>query len=193
MCRIKLHICPYPDHDPVSSLIFNPKNGPLWELCNNPRPWGRLSCGKLEVEHPKQLTRSGAPLSSPNPTTTDSCNSEQCEKHKQEFPEGHGPVLVNPIAPMAAGEARPLGKPCKWCTAVLRLAATKSKEMQKLAQTEIAEVERKMSEDSELRKMHKEIADREQELNRMRHSAWRKATAMMDDLVDKNAKNETQG
>ncbi|KIY02712.1 uncharacterized protein Z520_01177 [Fonsecaea multimorphosa CBS 102226] len=193
MCRIKLHICPYPDHDPVSSLIFNPKNAHRWELCDNPRPWGRLSCGRLEVEHPKHLTRARTPLSSKTAPTTGSHHPKQHEMHKQDISTaGNEPLLNDTVAPAAADEVLQ-GEPCKWCTAVLRLVATKSKEMQKLAREEIAEVERKIGDDAELKKMHEEIADREQELNGMRHDAWRKATVLMGGLADKTNRDETQG
>ncbi|OAG39639.1 hypothetical protein AYO21_06107 [Fonsecaea monophora] len=187
MCRITLHICPYPDHDPVSSLIFNPKNGPLWEICNRPRPWGRLSCGTLEVEHSKHLHRSGTSLSSNNTQITNSCKAEKREAHNQDL------MLGDPNTPRATSGAQLPGNHCKWCTAVLRLTATKSKEMQKLAQKDIADVERKMGDNAELRKMHEDIATKEQELNRLKHDAWTKATLLMGDSIDRAEGSETQG
>ncbi|OAP58719.1 hypothetical protein AYL99_07809 [Fonsecaea erecta] len=186
MCQIKLPVCPYPAHDPVSSLLFNPKNAPWWEVCDKPRPWGRLSCGGLEVYHPEHLTQSE------NNPTVDLDTAEQHEKPNQE-PAGHESTLQNLIKPGDAHQERFQQKPCcKWCTAVLRLAATKSKEMQKLAREEMAEVEKKMGDDAELRKMREEIASREQELDRMRHRAWRKCTVLMGGLVEKSGEDETQ-
>ncbi|KIW87443.1 uncharacterized protein Z519_12079 [Cladophialophora bantiana CBS 173.52] len=193
MCRFKLHVCPYPDQDPVSSLIFNPKNSSQWEHCDEPRPWGRLSCGKLVIEHPRHLIKAEPSLSSPNTPTPLSCNSDQCEQHIHTgLPDPQEPVPNNLIVPPAAGEARLQGEPCKWCTAVLKLVATKSKETQQVARKEIAEVERTMGGDIELRKMHEKIADKARELNAMRHNAWRRATMLMDDLAAASGK-ETQG
>ncbi|EXJ73187.1 uncharacterized protein A1O5_02947 [Cladophialophora psammophila CBS 110553] len=194
MCRFKLQVCPYPEQDPVSSLIFNPKNSSQWEHCDEPRPWGRLSCGKLVIEHPTHLTKAEPALSCENTPATRSCSSDQREQHIHTgLPGRQEPTPYNSIAPAAAGEAQLQGEACKWCTAVLRLVATKSKEMQKVARKEIAEVERTMGEDAELRKMHGKIADKEHELNAMRHDAWRKAAMLMDDLAAASGKEETQG
>lgn len=52
MCRYDLPVCPHPHQDPVINLIYNPAKQSEWQACDLPRPWGRLSCGKLAIAHP---------------------------------------------------------------------------------------------------------------------------------------------
>lgn len=92
----------------------------------------------------------------------------------------------DPIVPIGAGEVRLQGAECKWCTAVLRMVATKSKEIQKEARREIAQLEQIMDDDSGLRKMQKAIMEKERELDDLRHDAWRKSRALLDDSKGEN-------
>jgi hypothetical protein len=124
MCRFDLDTCPFPHHDPVSALIFLPRNASLWKSCSQPKPWGRLSCGNLIIRHAIKIN------------TTD--------------PE---PVLT---------------ADCNWCTAVLRLVATKSKEIQQKAHSEIKQLEEKLYADIELAKMQKDIEALELQLAGLR-------------------------
>src|SRR5882757_6281185 len=137
MCYFKLHICPYPHQDPISALIFDPKKAELWERCDRRQPWGRLSCGHLVVEHPKDLTKSEARLSTEHILATRSNIPAEREKYKHmAFPIRQQRTPDDPIVPIGAGEVRLQGTPCKWCTAVLKMVATKSKEIQKEARRE---------------------------------------------------------
>jgi len=86
----------------------------------------------------------------------------------------------DPVVPIGAGELRMQGAECKWCTAVLKLVATKSKEIQKQARAEIVELEKRMSADLQLSKMHADIANKEKELDALRHRAWQKARSLME-------------
>ena len=123
MCRFELETCPFPHHDPVGALIFLPKNATLWKQCDKPKPWGRLSCGNLIVEHPV---------------------------YAKSHPE---------ISLLAD---------CKWCTQILKLEATKSKEIQSEAHKEIAKLEKRLNADSEMKQMKMDIEALEQRLARLR-------------------------
>ena len=126
MCRFELETCPFPHHDPISALIFLPGRASLWKQCDLPKPWGRLSCGKLTIQH---HTSSTTP-------------------------------------------AQALAPDCKWCTAVLKLVGTKSKEIQQKAQTEITELEDKLRADAELTRILQEMETLELQLSRLRALFW---------------------
>jgi len=174
MCYFKLHICPYPHQDPVSALIFDPLKAGQWERCDKPQPWGRLSCGDLVVEHPKDLTNSETALSHEHILATRSNIPVERQKFKHmAFPTRQRRSSTDPIVPIGAGEVRLQGAPCLWCTAVLKMVATKSKEIQKEAHREIVDLEHTMDSNPELRKMRKDITEKEKRLDDLRHDAWR--------------------
>ncbi|KIW69453.1 hypothetical protein PV04_05330 [Phialophora macrospora] len=127
MCWFKLDTCPYPHHDPIRALIFIPGNASKWEHCDRPQPWGRLSCGKLIVQH--TAGQSGNPR----------------------------PALATD---------------CEWCTTVLKLAATKSKEIQQQARTNIAEMEEKFNANDKLKGVYKTIQLLETAVSGLRDKAW---------------------
>ncbi|OCT47617.1 hypothetical protein CLCR_03731 [Cladophialophora carrionii] len=127
MCWFKLDTCPYPHHEPIRALIFIPGNASRWKHCDKPQPWGRLSCGKLIVQHNAAQLRDSHPA---------------------------------------------LAADCEWCTAVLKLAATKSKEIQQQARTDIAEMEEKFNTDAKLKELHTKIQALETEVIGMRNQAW---------------------
>jgi hypothetical protein len=126
MCHFKLEVCPYPHHDPISALIFLPTNASLWQACEEPKPWGRLSCGNLIIKHINDASKSQA-------------------------------------SPMTD---------CKWCTLVLKLVATKSKEIQAQASKELKELEQRMNADQELVAMRMGIEALEKKLAEMRSQLW---------------------
>jgi len=126
MCHFKLDVCPYPNHDPIRALIFIPSNASLWKACDEPKPWGRLSCGNLIIQH------------------TNDASKRQSSRTAD----------------------------CKWCTAVLKLVATKSKEIQQQAREEIAELEKKMDADRELTTMRIAIEILEKDLARLKTELW---------------------
>lgn len=183
MCYYKLRICPYPHQDPISALIFDPLRAGHWERCDKPQPWGRLSCGHLVVEHPKDLTKSATALSLEHILATRSNIPAEREKYKHmAFPiRQRRSSTDRTIVPIGAEEVRLQGAPCLWCTAVLKTVATKSKEIQGEARKEISDLEHQMDASAELRQMQRDIASKEQELDDLRHDAWRLARVLMDE------------
>ncbi|KAJ9611253.1 hypothetical protein H2200_004436 [Cladophialophora chaetospira] len=138
MCWYKLETCPYPHHDPIRALIFYPTNASKWEQCDKPKPWGRLSCGNLIVQH----------------TDTRQENS-------------HPHITAD----------------CKWCSAVLKLVGTKSKEIQQQAHKEIVELEDKFNANPQGGKFKETIEWLERELTKMRNAAWELRLAEDTDVV----------
>lgn len=192
MCRYTLHICPYPDHDPIAALIFNPTKAETWECCDRPKPWGRLSCGNLSIEHPTNITapaiclsprRILAPRSN---TTTERENDKQVASfnHKKPTPAEIPSTTTN------EEEVKLLGASCVLCTTVLKLVSTKSKETQNTARQSLSELESVMNNSPELRKMQKELTDKITELEGLRHEAWKLAHVLLltnDDKINMKA------
>ncbi|KIX07191.1 uncharacterized protein Z518_01844 [Rhinocladiella mackenziei CBS 650.93] len=181
MCRFKLQICPYPHQDPISALIFNPNKADHWERCGRPQPWGHLSCGNLIVEHPKSRSQSETCLAHEHALATLSNAPASTKLYKP-----IGSTLLqrrsstdSTIVPIDAGEIRPEGIPCLWCSTVLKMVATKSKEIQKEASKTIVHLENKMDGNAELRNIQRKIMDKETELDILRRDAWRRASTLM--------------
>ncbi len=128
MCWYKVDTCPYPHHDSISALIFYPGHASKWEKCDKPKPWGRLSCGNLIVQH------------------TDLRRENTHPNHPAD---------------------------CKWCTAVLKLEATKSKEIQQQAQKEIEKLEDAINTNPKTRTLQEKIEALERELASVRNDAWK--------------------
>ena len=61
---------------------------------------------------------------------------------------------------------------CQWCTAVLKLVATKSKEIQQQASKEIEELEDKINANPQARKLKEKIEALERELISVCNEAW---------------------
>jgi len=59
------------------------------------------------------------------------------------------------------------------------MVATKSKEIQKEAHREIVDLEHTMDSNPELRKMRKDITEKEKRLDDLRHDAWRIARVLL--------------
>lgn len=69
---------------------------------------------------------------------------------------------------------------CKWCTAVVKLVATKSKEKQGEARQEIAQLEKLMDGCPTLRQIQMKVLRLERGVERLRHDAWALTRALMD-------------
>lgn len=190
MCWYKLHICPYPHREPISAVILDPSNNSQWEHCDKPRPWGRLSCGRLVVEHPTDVLESETEATFEHVLATRSNSPAEDENQKPTpFPNRQRRSSTKTtIVPGGPGRQRLLADPCPWCTAVLKTVASKSKEVHEDARRDIAGLEQKMDTSPELREIHKEIMDREKQLDALRQVAWRKAKCLLDGKND-----ETKG
>ncbi|KAG9770298.1 hypothetical protein ABEF93_007442 [Exophiala dermatitidis] len=196
MCWYKLDVCPYPHREPISALIFDPSNASQWEYCDKPQPWGRLSCGNLIVEHSKDSLKSEV-----------SATFEHILASRSNLPVDveNQPLNAHPvrrqrsstegtIVPSGAGNLRPRGAQCLWCGAVLKMVATKSKEVHEIARRQIASLEQKMDTSFDLRELQREIMDQEKMLDDLRHSAWLKAREVMEAKGDDdNGQTEVQG
>ncbi|EXJ84883.1 hypothetical protein A1O3_05558 [Capronia epimyces CBS 606.96] len=181
MCWYKLNICPYPHQEALSALIFDPSSASQWQHCDRPHPWGRLSCGSLIVEHPKDLLRSETQATFEHILATRSNLPAEGENHPTAISvRQRRSSTETTIVPGGAGRPRSQGAPCLWCTAVLKTVATKSKEIHQDARREIAGLEQKMDTSPSLREIQREIMDKEKELDNLRHIAWRKASDLMD-------------
>jgi hypothetical protein len=80
---------------------------------------------------------------------------------------------------------------CKWCTAVVKLVATKSKEKQGEARQEIAQLEKVMDGCPTLRQMQGKMSRLERALDRSRHDAWALTRALVDG-TETTAENENR-
>lgn len=190
MCYFKLHTCPYPNQDPIAALIFLPVKAGQWEHCNKPKPWGRLSCGNLIVEHPKALTHE--PSTSAPDHVLMACSSNVTklgqDKDNDTSRRRRRSSTQDTIVPIVAGKAECEGATCRWCTAVVKLVGTKSKEIQNEARWEVARLEEAMDADAKLRDLHREMMDKEEQLDILRHCAWKRANFLLD---GKAAENES--
>jgi hypothetical protein len=181
MCRYTLHICPYPDHDPIAALIFNPTKAGTWESCDKPKPWGRLSCGNLSIEHPTNITAPAVCLSprrilAPRSNTTAACGND---KHIAFFNHEKPTPSEIPAITTNEEEVKLLAAPCVLCTTVLKLVSTKSKEIQNTARQSLTELESVMNNSLELRKMQKAVTDKIMELEALRYEAWKLTHALL--------------
>ncbi|KAI1609094.1 hypothetical protein EDD37DRAFT_612395 [Exophiala viscosa] len=191
MCYFKLDICPYPNKDPVAALIFLPTKASEWEHCDKPKPWGRLSCGNLVVEHPRDVSKSPSTSSPEHVFTTRSRNAletEQHEENKLNVRLGRSSTEGTMVAFVTSEVVCEVAK-CRWCTAVIKLVATKSKEIQNEARLEVARLEAAMDSDAKLRNLHRDMRDKEEQLDILRHNAWKMATRLMD---EESAENENE-
>ncbi|KAK5057631.1 hypothetical protein LTR84_011632 [Exophiala bonariae] len=181
MCRYTLHICPYPDHDPIAALIFNPAKAGLWEHCDKPKPWGKLSCGNLSIVHPTNMTSSTVWLSPPPVLAPRDNNvgSIGNEKHTAATKSvDHTAIEITEITPNDE-EVILDDEPCVLCSTVLKLVSTKSKELQEIARQALVEFESIMNKNLELRKMQETINVKAAEMESMRHETWKMAHALL--------------
>ena len=133
------------------------------------------------VEHPTDLTKPESILTTEHILATRSGNADLRETYKHKIlPTGQQRKLKDSVMPIGTGEVPVHLAPCKWCTAVLKLVATKSKEIQKKARVEIEELEKQMDGNAELKKMHEEIENKEKEMDALRHGAWKRARRLTD-------------
>jgi hypothetical protein len=179
MCHFKLRVCPYPHQDQISTLIFNPDSAGKWVHCGKAQPWGRLSCGDLIIEHclvdlnPQYAIEDLYPLT-------------RCPNGKPKPSE----QIVDDLRVLdGKNGAKHMTGICKWCTAVLKLVATKSKEIQKQSHVEIAELEKKMDADDQVRDTRKEAKEVERQLDMLRAKVWMRANHLLQEVkpaVDKS-------
>lgn len=177
MCFYKLDVCPYPHEDPVRALIFDPAKDAEWEICDIPQPWGRLSCGSLVVEHPT-ITSASEEISNIEHiedvlTTRSNIPDEKgCSKGVTISVRSRRSSSDCTITPASVTALGTHGTACPWCTLIIKLAATKSKQLQKELRLKIAELETKMDTNHELRRMQQDIMNKAKEMYDMRSKAW---------------------
>jgi hypothetical protein len=163
MCVNTLLTCSYPHHEPVASIIFDPAKKDSWKICDRTQPWGRLSCGALEVHHSISYAR-----------TTVSFNS--LLKHAGN-PDLISRQVVAPksdakVEPKFAGAGYMETAICEWCTAVLKLHAHKFKSVQDDATKMIEKLETAMDAAENLRDLDKNIAKMEATIETLKVDAW---------------------
>ncbi|KAK5192615.1 hypothetical protein LTR99_009631 [Exophiala xenobiotica] len=204
MCRYKLQTCPYPHQDPIAALIFLPDKAGQWVPCDEPKPWGRLSCGKLVVMHPQIPAE--VVLKSLFPPALQLLENRSGNLEKKEDPQhsetpdlqtqSYADTIIPGTAAGVDGTNDAEGAPiqlatCKWCTSVVKLVATKSKEKQSEARQEIAQLEKLMDGCPLLRQLQGKILRLEQNLDTLRHDALALTRALRDD-TETTADNENQ-
>ncbi|KEF62357.1 uncharacterized protein A1O9_00329, partial [Exophiala aquamarina CBS 119918] len=191
MCRYTLSTCPYPDHDPIAALIFNPNKAETWHACDEPKPWGRLSCGNLSIEHPAYPTATAICLL-PTRILAPRSNTIECgnEKRERSFIDVKPSSSRTPAIAANGDEVKPQSAQCLLCTTVLKLVSTKSKELQNTARQSLAELEEAMSNNAEVRKMQKAVMDKMMELETLRRETWKLTHTL---LVKENDKLNTTG
>ena len=174
MCVNTLAACSYPHHEPVAAIIFDPAKKDSWQICDRTQPWGRLSCGALEVHHSISHTRStisyttllehaGNPNLIPTPVSA--------------------PSSPTNIDPNLAGAGYVETAKCQWCTAVLNMHAHKFKSVQEEAKQAVHNLEQAMNTDTKLRVMDQKIKEMESSIETMRSDAWlqrKKAMEMVE-------------
>ncbi|KAK4946075.1 hypothetical protein LTR10_014877 [Elasticomyces elasticus] len=196
MCYYKLDACPYPNKDLVAALIFLPAKAGDWEYCDKPKPWGRLSCGNLVVEHPKDLPKQPSTSLPEEILTTHPRNDPKIEQHGDNDVRARlrRSSTEGPIVTFVPCEAVREVATCRWCTAVIKLVGTKSKEIQDEARSEVARLEAAMDGDAKLRNLRRELKEKEEQLDILRHNAWKMAASLMDRKAPENENNShTQG
>lgn len=177
MCRFALDVCPYPDQDPISALIFNPTKAGAWESCDKPKAWGRLSCGNLSIAHPVNVTPSTICLSPPRGLAARDNNG--IDKHL--IPSKHGKHTSIEITEIKPNDEEVIfhDVACVLCTTVLKLVSTKSKELQANARHFLLELEATMRQNPELRKVQEAIKEKAIELEGMKQEAWKMAYTLL--------------
>ncbi|KAL6245992.1 hypothetical protein RBB50_007145 [Rhinocladiella similis] len=207
MCFYKLQTCPYPHQDPLVALTFHREKESEWVACNLSKPWGRLSCGKLVIEHPigldTSLTASCAPsielaenilgTRSGNPVEKQVNGEAEHTKTptKKRRSSADTIVAVGGDSTYDPTRTHDQSAPCKWCTAVIKIVALKSREVQGEARREVAELEGFMDGNPSLRQLQRDIMNVEKELDTLRQQAWEMARAFLDS-VEKSAGGEHQ-
>lgn len=195
MCRYALETCPYPDQDPIAALIFEPNKLKLWETCELPTAWGRLSCGNLVIQHPLFVTE--RVMSTPVKAilaTRSNLPSESDSCHKTDLAHVPHPSIDN--THVAVNSTKTQIKPtretavCAWCTAVMKFAATKSNEVRALAQKSLDEIEMIMDTSEELRAIQRDIYIKTEELNSLKHAAWALSREQWQHKLVKDTKEE---
>jgi hypothetical protein len=177
MCINTLTACSYPHHEPVASIIFDPSKKDSWKVCDRNQPWGRLSCGELEVHHSITYAR-----------TTVSFNSLLDHASKPDLvptPDSapRSPAIVDPNVPTTGFIET---AKCQWCTAVLHMHAHKFKSVQEDAKKAIDKLEGVMDTDEKLRDLDEKIKEAEAALDTLRADAWLERKRVME-LVDPQA------
>lgn len=163
MCINTLKACSYPHHDPVASIIFDPAKKDSWQICDRPQPWGRLSCGELEVHHSISYARS---------TISYTVLLEHA-KHPNLIPTPDStPGSPASIDPALAGVSYVETAKCQWCSAVLKMHAHKFKAVQEEAKQAVNKLEVAMDTDTKLRMQDQKIKEMEGALETMRADAW---------------------
>ncbi|KIW11077.1 hypothetical protein PV08_10376 [Exophiala spinifera] len=210
MCFYKLQTCPYPHQDPLAALTFDREKDREWVPCNLGKPWGRLSCGKLVIEHPIGLD------TSPTASHAHSINlvedilrfrSGNSVENQVNGEEEHTKTPIrkrhsssDTIVPMVcvggdgtheARETYDQSALCKWCTAVMKIVALKSREVQGEARREVAQLEGIMDGNPALRQLQRDIMNVERELDVLRQQAWEMARAILES-VEKSVDGEHQ-
>lgn len=173
MCINILLSCSYPHHEPVASVIFDPAKKDSWKICDRPQPWGRLSCGALEVHHSISYAR-----------TTISFNTllEHANKPNLIPTPISTPSSPSSIDPNLAGAGYVETAICQWCTAVLNMHAHKFKSVQQDAKKVIDKLEKAMDTEPKLRDLDKKIVEMEAALETMRADAWIERKQVMENV-----------
>lgn len=177
MCINTLKACSYPHHDTVASIIFDPAKKDSWEVCDRNQPWGRLSCGALEVHHSISYTRSTISYDS----LLEYANIPNLVPTPDSAPRSPGIIDPNLKTAGYVETAK-----CQWCTAVLNLHAHKFKSVQEDAKKKIDELEGVMDRDEKLRAIDEKIKTAEAVLDTLRADAWLERKRIME-LVDPQA------
>jgi uncharacterized NAD(P)/FAD-binding protein YdhS len=176
MCYYKLLVCPHPHNDPLSIAIFDPKKIKDWIECDKNKPWGRLSCGNLIVQHPVQapvvddIATMDSALSVAIPVVQISQQSLDSFLKKNHSPSEHPKTSKSLNDENINSHIR-----CEWCTKMLRYVSTRAIATRKELKQELEQMENQMREDAELIQMRTLIAEKEKELDLIRHRAWKRA------------------
>ncbi|KAJ9636136.1 uncharacterized protein PV06_04253 [Exophiala oligosperma] len=197
MCFYKLQTCPYPHQDPLAALTFHHEKESEWVPCDLSKPWGRLSCGKLVIEHPvgldSSLTASHTPSIGLSGNVLGTRSGNPLEKHVVEptkIPVKTRQSSADTIVPVGGDSTYDAAKthdqtaPCKWCTAVIKIVALKSREVQGEARREIAELEGIMDGNPALRQLQRDIMHVEKELDVLRRHAWEMARGFLNGVEE---------
>ena len=173
MCINTLLACSYPHHEPVASIIFDPTKKDSWQICDRTQPWGRLSCGALEVHHSISYAR-----------TTVSFNSllEHAGKPNLIPTPVSTPSSPSSIDPNLTGAGYVETAICQWCTAVLKLHAHKFKSVQEDAKKMVEKLEKAMDTSPKLKELDKKIVEMEVALETLRADAWLERKEAMENV-----------
>ena len=192
MCWYNLNICPFPDHDAISALIFNPSKAGGWVPCNEIKPWGRLSCGCLTVTHPIKPTKSPMAKSFEHilKTQTNRPMDMESPKHKASAVPQERSSTETTVVPSDADDNESQRSSCSWCTTVLKLVSTRFKEVQGEARNSLYELEAMMKTSPEWLDVQNEIKLKNQELAEMKQHAWNMSQALVNEAVSRDEAEE---